>query len=374
MNNVFRPDGATLDEQSRPERSTTTGWWRQLRGAANPAPTTSSGPIRLSPPKIARTHTSASRPAPPSCSTAAPMSWPRPRNAGGYDVESDLVAGQTPFGGYPTAIGRTRGSSTGSTTVAIPGTGNPTNHGVDPYVATRGENGWTTSYVGIPADNPFAPRPSPPRSREADAGLDTFASRRRTSARLASPTASTGVPVHLPDGTDRAGHGGSLNPGPAAAPAGYVGKRALRRRQPLRLRLDLAVRAGRQRQRRRLDLRPRPEPETTEVVSKTPRRPTTDRRIGDRRARHLRRRHPSRSSASSSPRLGRQPLLAPLHERRRRRPVDRPHAGLDERGPLRRHDRRRHRGLLHDARTSSLTTPTQRRHLPRRRLRQHAPH
>ncbi len=57
-------------------------------------------------------------------------------NTGGYDVESDLVAGQMPFGGYPNATNPSQllyGVHNGG----IPGTGNPTNNGVDPYVATR---------------------------------------------------------------------------------------------------------------------------------------------------------------------------------------------------------------------------------------------
>ena len=63
-------------------------------------------------------------------------------NAGGYDVESNLVEGQTPFADYPEAR-----SSSGEPQVlygvhdgGIPGTGDPTNHGVDPYVATRVRN------------------------------------------------------------------------------------------------------------------------------------------------------------------------------------------------------------------------------------------
>ena len=88
-------------------------------------------------------------------------------NAGGYDVESDLIAGQAPFGGYPEAEGRVLyGVHDGG----IPGTDHPTNRGVDPYVATRGEDGWTTEYVGIPAnDHPLAAPPSPRPSLEADA-------------------------------------------------------------------------------------------------------------------------------------------------------------------------------------------------------------
>ena len=65
-------------------------------------------------------------------------------NAGGYDVESNLVPGQTPFGGYPDAENPSQilyGVHDGG----IPGTGNPTNNGVDPYVATRGEEGWSTT-------------------------------------------------------------------------------------------------------------------------------------------------------------------------------------------------------------------------------------
>src|SRR5262249_3642406 len=58
-------------------------------------------------------------------------------DTGGYDVESNLDNG-TPFAGYPQAEGPSRvlyGVHSG----AIAGTGDPTNHGIDPYVATRTE-------------------------------------------------------------------------------------------------------------------------------------------------------------------------------------------------------------------------------------------
>ena len=61
--------------------------------------------------------------------------------------------GETPFGDYPEAESPPRvlyGVHDGG----IPGTGHPTNRGVDPYVATRGEDGWFTTYVGIPANDP----------------------------------------------------------------------------------------------------------------------------------------------------------------------------------------------------------------------------
>ena len=51
----------------------------------------------------------------------------------------------------------------------IPGTDHPTNKGVDPYVATRGEEGWSTEYVGIPADDPFSDAPFSSTPSGADA-------------------------------------------------------------------------------------------------------------------------------------------------------------------------------------------------------------
>lgn len=144
------------------------------------------------------------------------------RNAGGYPVESDLVAGQTPFGGYPTS--GTPRLLYGTHDGGIPGTGNPTNHGVDPYVATRTDAGWATSYVGIPADNPSANAPFASTLGEADEGLDTFVF---AGPEICSPCfsdGSTGAPVRLPDGQIVQGMAGSLNPGSGAAPEGYVAK------------------------------------------------------------------------------------------------------------------------------------------------------
>jgi sugar lactone lactonase YvrE len=144
-------------------------------------------------------------------------------NGGGYDVESDLVPGQKPFDEPPLAIGPSQllyGVHSGG----IPGTGNPTNHGVDPYVATRGENGWTTKYVGIPADNPFASGAFGSPLLEADSGLDTFAFGGPELCFPCFEDGSTGVPVRRPDGSLVQGMAGSLDPGPSAAPAGYIGR------------------------------------------------------------------------------------------------------------------------------------------------------
>ena len=92
----------------------------------------------------------------------------------------------------------------------IPGTGNPTNRGVDPYVATRSENGWTTKYVGIPADGPRQPRRSARPSPKPTRALTPLPSAAPKSARPASKTASTGNPIHLPNGELVQGMAGSI--------------------------------------------------------------------------------------------------------------------------------------------------------------------
>ncbi len=64
-------------------------------------------------------------------------------NTGGYDVESDLVPGQTPYAGYPEA--ERAAVLYAVHDGGIPGTDHPTNRGPDPYIATRGEEGWSTA-------------------------------------------------------------------------------------------------------------------------------------------------------------------------------------------------------------------------------------
>lgn len=136
-------------------------------------------------------------------------------NQNGYDVESYLVGGEAPFGGYPDAGGKVLyGIHDG----ALPGTGSPTNHGLDPYVATRGANGWTTKYVGIPATDPYSDEAFGSPLLAADGGLNTFAF---GGEGLCSPCfgdGSTGVPVTLPDGSLVQGMTGSASPGPSAEP------------------------------------------------------------------------------------------------------------------------------------------------------------
>lgn len=126
-----------------------------------------------------------------------------------YDVESYLTPDQKPFGGYPNADSKVLyGVHDG----AIPGSGRPTNRGVDPYIATRGATGWNTAYVGIPANLPYSDEVFASPVAGADAGLNTFAF---GGPALCSPCfadGSTGIPVGLPGGSLVQGMKGSLSP------------------------------------------------------------------------------------------------------------------------------------------------------------------
>ena len=139
---------------------------------------------------------------------------------GGYDVESDLVPGQTPYPGYPDADGRLLYSVNGG---GIPGSGSPTNFGADPYVATRGEDGWDTKYVGIPADGTPSGAPFASTLLAADSGLDTFAFGGPDICSPCFADGSSGIPLRLPDGSLAQGMVGSI-PQLGAVPSEYVGK------------------------------------------------------------------------------------------------------------------------------------------------------
>ncbi len=147
------------------------------------------------------------------------------QNAGGYEVESNLIAGQSPYPGYPEAENPPRvlyGVHDGG----IPGTDHPTNRGVDPYVATRTENGWSTEYVGVPANDPFAAGPFSSVPSGADAALDAFAfgGPGGCSPCFGPGGVQTGIPVRLPSGELVQGMVGApgYEPGPTATPDGYI--------------------------------------------------------------------------------------------------------------------------------------------------------
>lgn len=139
----------------------------------------------------------------------------------GYDVESDLTPGQVPFDGYPDAVDRALYAIHSG---AISGVGSPANHGPDSYVATRGESGWSTQYVGIPSDNEFATAPFASSLLEADSSLTTFAFGGPDICSPCFGDGSTNVPLRLADGSLVKGMVGSEDPGPAN-PAGHVAKR-----------------------------------------------------------------------------------------------------------------------------------------------------
>lgn len=142
-------------------------------------------------------------------------------DAGGFDVESDLIAGQTPFGGYPRAEGRVLyGLHYGS----VPGVaGSPTSFGLDPYLASRGPSGWTTRYVGLPADGMSDKGAFGAPLLEADPSLDRFAFGGPGICDPCFEDGSTNIPLRLPDGSLVKGMAGSRSP--VADPSGEVAKR-----------------------------------------------------------------------------------------------------------------------------------------------------
>ena len=145
-------------------------------------------------------------------------------DTGGYDVESYLVPGQTPFPGFPLAKDRVLYATHSG---AVPGPWRATNKGPDPYLATRGNGSWSTSYLGLPSDlNPLTGSFSSALG-EADSGLGTLAF---AGQGLCNPCfgagLETGIPVRLPDGQLVQGMNGSLAASvPASAkPEGRVAK------------------------------------------------------------------------------------------------------------------------------------------------------
>jgi hypothetical protein len=139
-------------------------------------------------------------------------------DSGGYNVESDLVPRQQPLDG-PVVDGRLLyGVHNGG----IPGSGNPTNNGVDPYLAVRGEDGWTTRYVGVPANETPSIKPFASTLLATDDALDAFAFGGPEICAPCFADGSGGIPVRGRDGTLTQGMAGDLDGGPAARPDGLV--------------------------------------------------------------------------------------------------------------------------------------------------------
>ena len=106
---------------------------------------------------------------------------------------------------------------------AIPGSGKPANHGRDTYIASRGPDGWSTRYVGIPSDNPYSKGSLRPACWKLTRGWTPLPMEAKESATRASATDSTNIPLRLPDGSLVEGMAGSQSPG-IANPAGHVGR------------------------------------------------------------------------------------------------------------------------------------------------------
>lgn len=141
-------------------------------------------------------------------------------NTGGYDVQSDLVPGQEVFAPQPGAVDRVLYSIHFGT---IPGTGDPTNLGPDPYIATRGGNAWTTEYVGIPASGTPSTEPFGSPLAGSDSGLTTFAFGGSDLCEPCFEDGSSGIPIRMPNGSIVQGMKGSLSPA-GATPSGYIGR------------------------------------------------------------------------------------------------------------------------------------------------------
>jgi hypothetical protein len=146
-------------------------------------------------------------------------------NTGGYAVESSLVAGQSPFGGYPNASGSSNTSRLlyGIHYGGISGIGDPTNKGVDPYAATRGEHGWSSEYVGIPASGTPSKVPFASSLLEANSTLESFAFGGEDICSPCFADGSSGIPLHLSSGDLVQGMAGSI-PQTSATPDGYIAR------------------------------------------------------------------------------------------------------------------------------------------------------
>ncbi len=139
-------------------------------------------------------------------------------NAGGYDVESDLAAGQAPLPAYPAASDRLLYSLHFG---VVPGiAGSPTNHGRDPYLAHRGAEGWSTEYVGLPADGMAQAGPFGSPLLAADPTLHVFAFGGAGICNPCFADGSTNIPLRQPGGAIVKGMAGAFEP--VANPEGRI--------------------------------------------------------------------------------------------------------------------------------------------------------
>jgi hypothetical protein len=141
-------------------------------------------------------------------------------NAGGFDVQSDIVPGLAPLDAYPRATDSLLYSLHFG---VVPGiSGSPTNLGLDPYIARRGETGWSTEYVGLPADEMADEGAFGSPLLAADPSLHEFAFGGQDICDPCYADGSTNIPLRLSNGELVKGMAGSSNP--AGNPSGRVAK------------------------------------------------------------------------------------------------------------------------------------------------------
>lgn len=142
-------------------------------------------------------------------------------DAGGYDVRSDLIAGQAPLVAKPQATDSVLYSLNFG---KVPGVaGEPTNHGSDPYIATRTPSGWQTRYAGIPVGFPPAQASFGSTPSEESANLATLTFGGPEICSPCFPDGKVGIPVSR-GGTISQGMAGALDPGSSAVPDGYIAR------------------------------------------------------------------------------------------------------------------------------------------------------
>ena len=181
-----------------------------------------------------------------------------------------------------------RGFSTGFTTGASPAPATRRTAVSTPTSRHADADGWSTEYVGIPADGTPSTVPFSSSLLGADSSLGTLAFGGPEICSPCFPDGSTGNPVHRPNGDLVQGMAGSI-PHPERIRGRVHRQPPLRRRESFRLRVDDPVRGRWKQQRRRLDLRPKSQyRENARGVEDDRRR--DDDRPGNRRARDLGRR------------------------------------------------------------------------------------
>ena len=226
---------------------------RSTRAARRRVKTVNSRPMSLdSGATPAATLWSASRRAPRCCSTAVPTSWSRRPTRAATTSSPTWSPARSRFG-LPGRPGP--GPLRDAPRLDPRHRRQPDQPRRDPYIATRGADGWTTRYVGIPADGTTQVGAFGSTLLGADRLSSVFAFGGPDICDPCFADGSTNIPLRLADGSLVKGMAGSVEPGRRPDPAG---------REPLLRRRHATSSSARTRNsrrtatRQRLDLRPQP--------------------------------------------------------------------------------------------------------------------